>query len=351
MKKAIGIISIFCSCFLIGNTQSILIQKKIDSIVASKSIEGIIIGTLNKGEKTYYTAGLANAEKKIKFEANTQLEIGSITKTITAFMLESVLKEKGLSDTAFIVNFLPDSVQSNKALSTIRFIHLLNHTAGFPRLPSNLGEPLNPLQPYESYTPKKLYSYLIIAKPNAIGKVDYSNLGVGLAGHLATIIAGESYDQLLKKYVITQFKLTNTAMVVNNKLPFSTGNFNMQPAEYWNMEVLEGAGAVKSTAADMLQYIDYILKHQESTNIKDLITKTAAINPQLNIAKCWHIFTLPNSTPIIWHNGGTYGFSTFIAFNQTNNQAVFVAINHFNKNAISDRLGIEILTKILPNNE
>ncbi|TAG15060.1 MAG: class A beta-lactamase-related serine hydrolase [Sphingobacteriia bacterium] len=351
MKKGISIVSMICTMFFSGNAQSVLIQKKIDSIVASKSIEGIIIGTLNKGEKTYYTAGLANAEKQLKFEANTQLEIGSITKTMTAYILESVLKEMKLSDTAFIINFLPDSVQSNKALGAIRFIHLLNHTAGFPRLPPNSGEPLNALQPYENYTLNKLYSYLLVAKPNAIGKVDYSNFGVGLAGHLATIISGKPYDQLLKKYVTTQFKLTNTAMIVNNKLPISTGYYKKQLAEYWNMAVLEGAGGVKSTAADMLQYVHYMLQHQESTSIKDLITKTNTINQQLSIAKCWHIFISPNNAPIIWHNGGTYGFSTFIAFNQTTNQAVFVAINSFNKNGISDRLGIEILTKILPNNE
>ncbi len=351
MKKLIVYISICFGLLYTSNAQSVVIQQKIDSLVAAQLIPGIIIGTINKGEQSFYTAGWANVEKKQKFSANTQLEIGSITKTFTAFIVESVLRNKGIADTVFILSYLPDSVKANKGLAAIRFIHLLNHTAGFPRLPSNLHVSVNMPQPYQGYNRSKLYSYLVSAKVQPIGNVDYSNLGMGLAGDLAEIISGKSYSQLLEQYISKPFQLKETALSANEQLPKSTGYFKKeQPAFYWNMEALVGAGAIKSTAADMLQYADFILQHQRDPLIKDLLISTATINPLLNIGKGWHIFSQPNTLPIVWHNGGTYGFSTFIALNTTTHQAVFLVVNAFNKNNITDVLGIEILTKILSTN-
>lgn len=351
MKKLIVYISICFGLLYTSNAQSVVIQQKIDSLVAAQVIPGIIIGTINKGEQSFYTAGWANVEKKQKFSANTQLEIGSITKTFTAFIVESVLRNKGIADTAFILSYLPDSVKANKGLAAIRFIHLLNHTAGFPRLPSNLHVSVNMPQPYEGYNRSKLYSYLVSAKVQPIGNVDYSNLGMGLAGDLVEIISGKSYSQLLEQYISKPFQLKETALSANERLPKSTGYFKKeQPAFYWNMEALVGAGAIKSTAADMLQYAAYILQHKDDPILQNVLSPTAKLNAQISVAKSWHIFSIANNPPIAWHNGGTYGFSTFIAINNTTQQAVFLAINEFNKNNIGDNLGITIITKLLAAN-
>ena len=52
--------------------------------------------------------------------------------------------------------------------------------------------------------------------------------------------------------------------------------------------------------------------------------------------------------PIIyWHNGGTYGFSTFAAFIKGQQKAVIVVINKFNQNNISDGLGIAIMKELI----
>ncbi len=352
MKKLIVSIGFCFGLLFTSSAQLVVIQQKIDSLVTAKSITGIIVGTLNKGQQQFYTAGWANVEKQEKFTENTQLEIGSITKTFTAYILESVLKAQKISDTAFILPYLPDSVQANKGLAAIRFIHLLNHTAGFPRLPSNMGTPTNLLLPYEGYTRSKLYSYLVSAKIQPIGSVNYSNLGMGLAGDLAETISDKSYEQLLKKYISKSFKLKHTELRTNTKLPISTGYFNKeQPAIYWNMEGLKGAGGIKSTATDMVQYAAYILSHPNDLILQNIISPTTKMNAQISIAKSWHIFSIPNNAPIFWHNGGTYGFSTFIAINITTQQAVFLAINEFNKNKIGDNLGITIITKLLGNNE
>ncbi|MEI9909926.1 MAG: serine hydrolase [Bacteroidota bacterium] len=85
---------------------------------------------LNNGERKYYNFGFADPDKKMLFDSATIFEIGSITKTFTAYVLESILTEKGINDSSAVWNIFPDSVQQIKALESITFLGLMNHTSG-----------------------------------------------------------------------------------------------------------------------------------------------------------------------------------------------------------------------------
>lgn len=324
------------------------IQACIDSLVLGKSIPGIIVAFADSNETTYFTGGFADTATKQLFTPNTQLEIGSITKTFTAYVLTAVLAKHNIPDTAFIFPYLPDSVQSNKGILKIRFIELLNHTAGLPRLPDNMGNPDNFLQPYKEYNLDKLFHYLKKSSPVNTGKVDYSNLGMGLAGVLAERIDKKSLQDLFSVYILHPFGLKHSSFEVNKKQPVSVGYFNdKQIAEYWDMTCLSGAGALKSDAKDILAYLGYFVKNYSAPLIQLVTKETASINKRIAVARGWHILKQNQLPPVFWHNGGTYGFSTFAAFNPATKQIVFVAINAFNKNAISDKMGIDIMTGLL----
>jgi CubicO group peptidase (beta-lactamase class C family) len=121
------------------------------------------------------------------------------------------------------------------------------------------------------------------------------------------------------------------------------GYFNDAPAAYWNMNGLGAAGEIKSTPRDQLTYLQQMLNRSEDPFIQSLITPTSTINERLKVARGWHVLEVKEQPPIYWHNGGTYGFSTFCGFNKLNETAVFVAINAFAKNGIADQAGISIL--------
>lgn len=324
------------------------IQQKIDSLVKSKAVPGIMVGISDQGVRRYYSGGFANKATRQLFDTATQVEIGSITKTMTAYLLTAVLQEQRISDTTAIGPYLPDSVRTNPHLSTIRFVELMNHTSGLPRLPDNINLTVkNPLQPYAAYGPEQLYAYLAKAIPDSNHKVSYSNLGAGLAGILAARISGIPYEQLLKKYITIPFGMHHTDTSAAPGRPFSTGYYNEQPAEYWTMHVLKPAGGVKSDAADMLNYLEQLIRNQQSAVVGSITTPTASINNRLLVAKGWHILIMPNQSSLFWHNGGTFGFSTFCAFHKESGKALFLFVNAFNKNNIGDAFGIEIMTKLL----
>ncbi|MBK6634923.1 MAG: serine hydrolase [Chitinophagaceae bacterium] len=81
--------------------------------------------------------------------------------------------------------------------------------------------------------------------------------------------------------------------------------------------------------------------------INKLTAQTVAISPGVAVGQGWHIIKDKDQPPVYWHNGGTYGFSTFAAFVKDKSKAVIVIINQFNKNGACDRLGISIIKKLI----
>jgi CubicO group peptidase (beta-lactamase class C family) len=323
------------------------IKHKGDSLLKAEKVPGIFVGVLDGSRRQYFSFGYANTAQKIPFDSNTIFEAGSITKIFTAYILESVLAEKGLSDSQSIFPYLPDSVKSNKTLAAITFLSLLNHTSGLPRLPDNL--PLVDPAPYDTYTASHLFSYLKSCRPRPDGKSNYSNLGAGLAGVLAERVSGTPYKTLLKRYMLSPFRM-NDAMQAGAKR--ATGYFEKEPHPFWQMNVLYPAGGLQCSAGDMLQYLETMSRPQAKTSrqttlIAKLLQPTVAISPAVSVCRAWHTLQQKGKPTIYWHNGGTYGFSTFAAFEKDQGKAVIVVVNQFNKNGVSDMLGVTIIKKLL----
>lgn len=359
MKKKLSVIFI-ATCLLFvslvtkaqqttGDIQT-FIQQTIDSAYQKEKVPGIFVAVLNNAKRNYLSVGYANPDTEKKFDSTTVFEIGSITKTFTAYILMSVLHEKGISDTASIINYLPDSVQKNKNLQGISFLSLMNHTSGLPRLPNNM-KIKNVRQPYENYAENDLYAYLKTCTPKPDGKSNYSNLGAGLGGVLAERMAGKTYAQLLDKFIFIPFKMVTEANSVASSNNNSQGYFAKDDkTTYWKMNVLAPAGGLKCSGSEMLNYLQNLCFPQTAYSkqiIDELITPTVKINERIAVGRGWHIFFEKDEPAIYWHNGGTYGFSTFCAFVKNSSKAVMVVINQTGKNAVSDLLGIIIIKRMM----
>ena len=122
-------------------------------------------------------------------------------------------------------------------------------------------------------------------------------------------------------------------------------------AEYWNMDVLAPAGGLKCTGAEMIKYLQAMVQpiSKESKTIIDTLTSTTyPISPNTSVGRGWHSTQLKGKPAVNWHNGGTYGFSTYSAFSRETGHWVMVVVNHFDKNdTVSDVLGRQIMNKML----
>ncbi len=324
------------------------VQQTADDLYKQEKLPGVFVAVLNNGQKSYYNAGFAVPDKQLRFDSTTVSEIGSITKTFTAYVLMAVLLEKNILETDLILKYLPDSVQQNKNLDNISFLSLMNHTSGLPRLPDNM-KPVNEKQPYEDYSSDNLFAYLKTCEPKPDGNSNYSNLGAGLAGVLAASISGKTYEQLISEYIFLPFtKKLHGAAGNGNK---SQGYFSaIEKSDFWKMNVLTPCGGLQYSGTQMLDYLQNMCfpqSEKSKTIVDKLTTQTVSMNSQIGIGLGWHILHLKDEPTIYWHNGGTYGFSTFCAFVKGKSKAVVVILNQFNKNAAADGLGVKIIKRLL----
>ncbi|WP_346237391.1 serine hydrolase domain-containing protein [Niabella insulamsoli] len=348
MKSVFLSIALFACSFVKAQTEWQAIEKFIqsagDSLISHHKIPGLAVGLVYKGTTHFYDFGYADPETKKRFTKTTIFEAGSITKTFTAFIVESVLREQRVADTTSVERFLPDSVRTNALLHQITFKNLLNHSSGLPRLPANLQ--LGP-DPYKNYTTDSLFRYLMHAKPKPAGHYEYSNLGAGLAGVLAERMTGKSFDQLLRHYIYEPFRMEDAA--ANKRYPVSQG-YQLGKVDFWTFDALFPAGGLRANAQQMLRYLSVMAQPEtgdQNAIIEHLLQPTLLINEKVQVGLGWHLLRAHKNAPVIyWHNGGTFGFSTFAAFLKGRQKAVIVVVNQYSQNALADQLGIAIMRKI-----
>jgi CubicO group peptidase (beta-lactamase class C family) len=121
-------------------------------------------------------------------------------------------------------------------------------------------------------------------------------------------------------------------------------NAQGQPTPGWDFDVLAACGALRSTLNDMLLWAKANL-HPGADELSKAIALTHQVTfaKDVKIALAWHIITV-DGIDYYFHNGGTYGCSSFLAFNPDRNIAVVVLSNSAES---TDALGTGILRKLV----
>ena len=97
--------------------------------------------------------------------------------------------------------------------------------------------------------------------------VEYSNLGAGLLGHALATRAGTDYETLVTSRVLDPLAMTDTGihLTASARRRLATGHDPaLEPVPNWDLPALAGAGALRSTANDLLAFIEANLGLRES---------------------------------------------------------------------------------------
>ena len=151
----------------------------------------------------------------------------------------------------------------------------------------------------------------------------YSNYGTGLLGHLLGRAAGTSYQELVSDRIVAPLGLASTDFAPNGVVEGYRGR---TPTPPWTFGALQGAGALRSTAADMITLAAACIDPPEG-HLGDALrlARQHQRGGRVNgMGLGWHLRSLPghpaNSTS--WHNGGTYGTASFLAVDSEQRAAV-----------------------------
>jgi CubicO group peptidase (beta-lactamase class C family) len=158
----------------------------------------------------------------------------------------------------------------------------------------------------------------------------------------------------LKKEVTGPLELKDTVVTLSaeQQSRFIPGHdADHHPAHAWDLDALAGAGAIRSTAGDMLTYLEAQL-HPENVKagtLSDALKQSHElrndVGPGMRIALAW-MYRTENGA--YWHNGGTGGYSSFAVFNPKGDYAFIVLANSTvgAKGSFADALGAHILARL-----
>ena len=325
--------------------RALLTQRVLAFADSGKHGSGIVVGLLDaRGTRRIVAVGV---------DGSQVFEIGSITKTFTASLLADMAARGDVRLDDPVAKYLPPSAHvPSRNGKQITLVDLATQSSGLPRLPSNLA-PRNPANPYADYSVEQLYAFLSgYELPRDVGATyEYSNLGMGLLGHALALKAGTSYENLVNRRLLTPLGMRETAITLSPALrsrlaPGHDGEGNVVPN--WDLPTLAGAGALRSTALDMLMYLAANL----DTTAKPLTRamrethtprRDAGSNMQIGLA--WHILSRPSGN-IVWHNGGTGGYRSYLGFDPVRRVGVVLLSNVGNANV--DDLGFHLLDETFP---
>lgn len=328
------------------------VQAILDERVRTKRAVGIVVGILDRGRTKLYKAGSSGAGD-VQLDGNTVFEIGSITKVFTSVLLADMVARGEVRFDDPVSRYLPASVRvPSRDGKEITLVDLATQFSGLPRLPGNMA-PSDARNPYADYSVDQLYEFLAgYELTRGIGdRYEYSNLGVGLLGHVLALRAGKSYEQLLIERVLDPLRLKDTRIVLSSgmKKRLAPGHDEAgSPASSWELPTLAGAGALRSTANDMLKFLAANIDSPTSSLTQALAATRVARRDvpggPLEIGLGWHILT-QFGRPLVWHNGGTGGYRAFIGLDPAAKRGVVVLSN---QSISPDDIGMHLLESRVP---
>lgn len=319
--------------------------------VAADDAVGIVVGLLDERGRRFVSRGLSKKEGK-PLDSRTVFEIGSITKVFTGLALADMAGRGEVRLDDPVGRHLPPTVRvPTRGGREITLADLATHSSGLPRLPSNMA-PSSPANPYADYTEQQLYDFLggHELRRDIGAQYEYSNLGVGLLGHVLARVARTSYEDLVVRRIAGPLKMPDTRITLSPSMrsrAASGHDANGDSTSMWDLPTLAGAGGLRSTAEDMLSFLGAQL--DPPAPLADAIRLTHARRfeaPQqrLGIGLGWHIIK-PGDADIIWHNGGTGGFHSFVGFSPSRRVAVVVLTNSTRN---IDDIGFHLLDARMP---
>src|SRR5215510_10064599 len=259
MANLVGIISLLITVIL-PPTRVIVAQTGIadneiksillDRVDRAKRSVGIVVGLVDEKGMRVISYGKPSQTSNQTLNGDSVFEIGSVTKVFTAILLADMVERGEVSLNDPISKYLPKSVKTpTRDGKEITLLHLTTHTSGLPYMPSNFT-PKNDENPYADYSVEQMYSFLSQYRlQRDIGaKMEYSNYGVALLGHILALRAGTNYETLIRTRICAPLKMDNTSIKFSKEMlaHLAKGhNPDLNPVANWDLPTFAGAGGLR----------------------------------------------------------------------------------------------------------
>ena len=283
----------------------------------------ITIGIIKDGQISYKVYG--NNGKELPAELHTY-EIGSITKTFTAALINKAITEGKINLDTTIDNYL--TLPKGNEYPTVK--ELLTHTSGYKGYYFESPMIFNFLVGRNDFY--GITKEMVLKKTSKLNMdkesygFNYSNFGYAVLGLVLESVYDTDYAMLVNDFVQNELGLKNT------KISEKDGDLG----NYWDWKYEDAylsAGAITSDISDMLLYAKMQLESNpyfaECHKSLAILNATPDSNKVLNIRvdEIGMSWIIDSENGIIWHNGATGDYNSYLGFNVETGTAVVVLSN------------------------
>jgi len=296
---------------------------------------GYVAGIIDAGGRRLIAVGQSDAPDGRLLDGDSVFEIGSITKVFTSLLLVDMAQRGEVALDDPVAKYLPPEGRPRAFDGKpITLLDLATYTSGLPRSPGNF-HPGDEKNPYADYTVAQLYQFLAEFSPLYYpgSHYEYANLGFGLLGHALALRAGRGYEELVVSRICAPLGMDDTRITLTPDMRqrlVPGHDFDLHKAPNWDIPTLAGAGALRSTANDLFRFLD-ACQGRRQTSLARAITSLLNVRRQtdskdLYAAAGWFVQT-EYGDELVWKDGGTGGYATFIGYSTRSGMAALLLSN------------------------
>lgn len=320
---------------------------------SQQGIKGISVYIRKGGQEAELHGGYLSEELNRPPRASDVYAIASVSKTLTASLLATYYRQGVLDSLTTIGDVLKDESISED-LAAIRLVDLATHHSGLSRLGPSAVEAVlkNFMNPYGYYTQPVFLKDLASAKVKKPADHAYSNFGYGVLGYVLTRYEQMQYSQGRGLLQLMRMRLSSDVILpqlaISNQLPedqsVRSGSYaaNGKSMPHWKSESMHGMGLFMASLSDMKIWANYHVEsstkatfgrddlswwtinyYQTKASREDQKQRLAWVEQQINVAEG----PSKRTKTMYWHNGSTFGNTSFVGFMPSDTLSVVVLSN------------------------
>lgn len=326
---------------------------KLMAIPGYQAVSGVIY--MNGKTHHFHYGRLSNGKKP---NNNTIYEIGSITKTYTGLLLSQAVYDHKINLDEDVRNYL-DKKYANLVLAggrPITFRHLITHTSGLPPV-MNCNDSSQTIAEqavcFERFTKTDFFKALATVRlVDSSGEhYHYSGVGTQLVGYILEQVYHMPRAALLQQYIFQRSgeKRTFSKLKPEENADISIGRDSKGIAVPLINGFYDYSGGMKASTSSMLDYIKMYLVSKDPV-VRQTMDRLAG-DVQYGRAYGWNTYDYDKQKKMLYHNGSSFGHSSWIALYPNQQTGIFIVTNIVTtdsqgklnelSNRIIDRLNID----------
>ncbi|MGE5704065.1 MAG: serine hydrolase, partial [Clostridia bacterium] len=325
-------------------------QKRLEEA----KVPGVIVSLAHEGKPFYEkTFGYRDKEAKAPINADTIFGIGSVTKSLTCVAVMQLQEAGKLSVHDPVVKYLPEFRTPDEGhTKAVTIHHFMTHTLGLPPLSSLFPAMLRSmendpaaeelrsmpvfagLQPIDTY--EQLMDYIASLEIELLGppgtQFSYSNDAYGLLGAIIERASGQPYEQYVQEHILAPLGMDRSIFTLeqlegdaNITMIYSSRTTDEEKEVYaapiwWDSPSMRAAGFLKSSAADMLKFVELFrvggisgeTRILSEESVAQMVESHAAVDGVRSYGYGLGVQKISNVTRLIAHTGGIKGVTAYL---------------------------------------